>query len=298
MRTGNDYTVKIVKIVKPEDSNLVELMKAEHLIGTSVDHPVIRKVFELRLMRQRLRVRGAILFLEYVPGLTLSDKEFQATMDEALRIFGEVAKGLQAMHLAGWVHADLKPNNILVTPDGLVKIIDLGQSARIHQAKAKIQGTIDYMAPEQVQRKQLDQRTDVFGLGAALHKLVTGRPIATEMNQTVSVHSQSLIGRRVEEVRESTMHGLPTCVSRLINDCCQQDPAARIMDMSSLIERIELARTILAKVGENGVPAGSVKVGAAAAAAATSAASLDDELIIPPDLMGGDDDLDVDELLS
>jgi serine/threonine-protein kinase len=219
-------------------------------------------------------------------------------MDEALRIFGEVAKGLQAMHLAGWVHADLKPNNILVTPDGLVKIIDLGQSARIHQAKAKIQGTIDYMAPEQVQRKQLDQRTDVFGLGAALHKLVTGRPIATEMNQTVSVHSQSLIGRRVEEVRESTMHGLPTCVSRLINDCCQQDPAARIMDMSSLIERIELARTILAKVGENGVPAGSVKVGAAAAAAATSAASLDDELIIPPDLMGGDDDLDVDELLS
>jgi serine/threonine-protein kinase len=250
MRTGQDYTVKIVKIVKPEDASFIDLLKAEHAIGTTIDHGVIRKVYELRLLRQRFRVRGAILFLEYVNGLPVGDKEFRPALDELLRVFGEAARGLHAMHAAGWVHADLKPNNILVSADGVVKIIDLGQSARIHEAKARVQGTIDYMAPEQVQRGKLDQRTDVFGLGATLHKVLTGKAIATGMNQTVSMHSQSLVGRRISDLRESTMHDLPTCVSRLIDDCCQGEPASRIADMTALMQRIELARTILASRAE------------------------------------------------
>lgn len=245
MRTGQDYTVKIVKIVKPEDSSFIDLLKAEHAIGSSIDHRVIRKVYELRLLRQRFRVRGAILFLEYVNGMPMSDKEFRRPIDEILRIFAEAAHGLHAMHLAGWVHADLKPNNILVTADGVVKLIDLGQSAKIHEAKPRVQGTIDYMAPEQVNRGTLDHRTDVFGLGATLHRVVTGKAIATEMNQTVSMHSASLVGRRVSEIRESTMHDLPACVARLIDDCCRNDPKDRIMDMPAVIERIDLARTIL-----------------------------------------------------
>ena len=245
MRTGGDYTVKIVKILKPEDASFIDLLKAEYAIGSTIDHRVIRKVYELRLLRQRFRVRGAILFLEYVNGVPLSDKEFRPPMDEVLRIFSEVAHGLHAMHLAGWVHADLKPNNILVTPDGVVKLIDLGQSAKIHEAKPRVQGTIDYMAPEQVQRGTLDHRTDVFGLGATLHRVLTGRAIATEMNQTVSMHSASLVGRRISEIRESTMDELPTCVSRLIEDCCRSEPRDRIPDMPAMIERIDLARTIL-----------------------------------------------------
>ncbi len=251
MRTGRDYTIKIVKIVKPEDASFIELLKAEYAIGSSIDHPVIRKVYELRFLRQRLRVRGAILFLEYVNGAALGDKEFRPTLDETLRIFGESARGLHAMHLAGWVHADLKPNNILVSQDGAVKIIDLGQSARIHEAKVRVQGTIDYMAPEQGQRGTLDQRTDVFGLGATLHRVVTGKVVATEMNQTVSMHSQSNVGRRIDQVRESAVRELPTCISRLIDDCCQSEPAARIADMPGLIERIELARVILASRPES-----------------------------------------------
>ncbi len=246
MRTGQDYTVKIVKIVKPEDAGFIELLKAENAIGSTIDHPVIRKVYELRLLRQRFRVRGAILFLEYVNGSPLGDKEFRRPLDEVLAIFGQAAGGLHAMHVAGWVHADLKPNNILVSQDGAVKIIDLGQSARIHEAKARVQGTIDYMAPEQVQRGKLDQRTDVFGLGATLHKVLIGKAIATEMNQTVSMHSQSLVGRRISEIREATVHELPTCVTRLIDDCCHPDPSSRIADMPAVIQRIELARTILA----------------------------------------------------
>lgn len=247
MRTGRDYTVKIVKVAKPEDAGFVELLKAEHAIGTAVDHPVIRKVFELRLMRQRLRLRGAILFMEYVHGIPMSAKEFKAPLVEVLRLFEQVAEGLHAMHLAGFVHADLKPNNIMVTPEHHVKLIDLGQSAPIHQAKARIQGTIDYIAPEQVSRGVLDQRTDVFGLGAALHRVVTGKPVLTEMNQTVGPHSENLIGKRVEEIREPALESLPASLARLINDCCQTEPARRISDMPTLIERMRLARSVLEK---------------------------------------------------
>lgn len=256
MRTGKDYTVKIVKVVRPEDAGFIELLRAEHAIGSSVEHPVIRKVFELRTMRHRLRVRGAILFMEYVDGVSLADKEFQRSLEGTLEVFAEAARGLHAMHQAGYVHADLKPGNILVTPDDAVKLIDLGQSAKIHEAKQRIQGTIDYMAPEQVQRGPLDQRTDVFGLGATLHKVLTGSPIPTEMNQTISMHSQSLVGRRIAEIRESTMHELPACVARLVDDCCQSDPDDRFVDMPALIERLGLACTILNKRSANGTRKG------------------------------------------
>lgn len=247
MRTGKDYAVKYVKLVNPEDAGFIELLKAEYAIGSVIDHPIIRKVFELRMLRRRLRIHGAILFMEYVEGVPLSDKDFQRPLDEVLRIFTEVAMGLKAMHDAGFVHADLKPNNILVTSDDDVKLIDLGQSAKINRAKPRVQGTIDYMAPEQVRREKLDQRTDVFGLGACLHKMLTGSPIKTKMNQNLSVSSQGLVGKRVDGGNESTLQELPRAVVRLIEDCCQPDPAHRIADMPTLAERFTLARMTLKK---------------------------------------------------
>lgn len=247
MRTGKDYAVKIVKLSKPEDASYIELMRAEHAIGSTVDHPTLRKTFELRMMRQRLRVRGAVLFMEFVDGLAMSDKEFKPPVEELLGMFEEAALGYHAMHVAGYVHADIKPNNIMVMPNGRVKLIDFGQSHKLNEAKHRVQGTIDYMAPEQAQRGKLDQRTDVFGLGAALHRVLTGKPVRTEMNQTVSMHSQSLVGKRIDEIRHAVTEELPTCIARLIDDSCQTRPEDRIPDMQSLAERLRLARAIVTK---------------------------------------------------
>jgi serine/threonine-protein kinase len=247
MRTGQDYAVKIVKLLSPEDAGFIDLLRTEYAIGTTVDHPVIRKVFELRMLRRRFRVHGAILFMKYVPGISIADREFNRSIDEILRIFAQVAQGLKAMHDAGYVHADLKPTNILVTADGAVKLIDLGQSSRINQAKQRIQGTIDYMAPEQVQRGILDARTDVFGLGATLHKVLTGVAIRTEMNQTITLYSQNLVGKRLSETNGAVMKELHPTVVKLISDCCQYQASERIRDMPGVIDRIELARVILAR---------------------------------------------------
>ncbi len=294
MRTGKDYTVKIIKIAKPEDASFVELLKAEHAIGTAVDHPVVRKIYELRIMRQRLRVRGAILFMEYIDGIAMSEKEFNRPLVDVVRLFIPVAEGLRAMHQQGFVHADLKPNNILVAEGDQVKLIDLGQSCKIREAKPRIQGTIDYIAPEQVSRGVLDERTDVFGLAAALHRVVTGKAVATEMNRRVTVNSQGLIGKRVSDVDQTATEGMPACVVRFIEDCCQDSPEDRLPHMNAVIERLKLAEAILSKQ-EPGDDAGSNSPPPTAASVSSRPV---DPLLEELGLTDPDDSFDLDDMPS
>jgi eukaryotic-like serine/threonine-protein kinase len=148
------------------------------------------------------------------------------------------------------VHADLKPGNILVTSDHEVKLIDFGQASAINQPKRRVQGTIDYMAPEQAARQMLDARTDVFGLGATLHRVFTGRPVATEMNQCLDVHSLGRIGVRVEDNAAAALDSLPPVLSKLIDDCCAKEPVRRPRDMREFIERCRIVRVVLAKQQE------------------------------------------------
>ncbi|MCH8149103.1 MAG: serine/threonine protein kinase [Planctomycetes bacterium] len=295
MRTGKDYAVKIVKVRKPEDNSFLELLKAEHAIGSTLRHPILREIYELRLMRQRLRVRGGILFMEYVDAIAMSDKEFSRPMIDVLQLMREVAHGLHAMHMAGYVHADLKPNNILVTREDTVKLIDLGQSSVMHEAKPRVQGSIDFMAPEQAQRGVLDQRTDVFGLGAALHRVFTGEPVATEMNQTVNLHSQSLVGKRVSEIRDRQDVELPTCISRLIDDCCQADPDGRIADMPTVVERINLAIAILSKQQPQDSASRKQTKKVRESKKTNESDALDDTILQELGLENRDDSLDLDE---
>lgn len=245
MRSGKDYAIKVVKVRQPEDMKIVDLMRDEHVVGSAIDHPVIRKTYEFRPLRRLTRVHGALLFMEYVAGTPLSDRNLSMPLDETLRVFARVGEGLAAMHRAGFVHADLKPGNILVTADGEVKLIDFGQSSRLGEAKPRVQGTIDYMAPEQATQGRLDQRTDVFGLGATLHRVLTGKPVPTEMNKTVNPHSQRLLGKRREATPQMELSGMPTCVARFIESCCQTSMDARLSDMTAVIQTLELARSIV-----------------------------------------------------
>ncbi len=247
MRSGKDYAIKTAKVRSPEDIKVIELMRDEYTVGSRVDHPVVRKVYEFRLIRQRLRTRGALLFMEYVPGISMSDKSFKASLADVLQMFSRVAEGLAAMHRAGFVHADLKPGNIIVTPEADVKLIDLGQSCKLGDVKPRIQGTIDYMAPEQAQRATIDQRTDVFGLGATLHRVLTGKPVPTEMNQTVNPHSHRLLGKRVEEAPQPVLTELPLPVAKLIDECCRSAPDERPSDITKVLQRLVLAHAVLTK---------------------------------------------------
>jgi serine/threonine protein kinase len=247
LNTGTLYTIKHVKVHSPEDMRLIDQMRDEHTCGSTLDHPVLRKTFELRYIRRRLRLKAALLFMEYVDGETLSECGQRYGLIELLKIIETAADGLAAMHKGGFVHADLKPGNILIMANDQVKLIDFGQSSPIYQAKTRVQGTIDYMAPEQAARQHLDARTDVFGLGATLHRVLTGKPVATEMNQQVDIHSLGRLGMRADDNKQPSLEGFPAVVVKLITDCCQRLPEKRPKDMAELIDRCKMARVILAK---------------------------------------------------
>ena len=239
------YTVKYIKVHTPEDMKFLDQLKDEHTTGTSVDHPIVRRVFELRYVRRRLRIKAALLFMEYVEGMAMNSSDYAYPMVDTLEFFARAAEGIGAIHEAGFVHADLKPGNLLITPQHRVKVIDLGQSCPINTAKSRVQGTIHYMAPEQAACKVVDARTDVFGLGATLYRVVTGATIATEMNRSLGVHAPGLLGMRMDELETAHEVDLPQSVERLIAECCAKDPADRPKDMAEFAEHARMARAIL-----------------------------------------------------
>jgi serine/threonine-protein kinase len=245
LETGEYRAAKYVPFNAGDENKFIDQLKAEQLTAQAMTHPVLREVYDLRHIRKRLRLQASVLMMEYVDGYPLSSRGIRPIMSELLTWFRDVAEGLRAMHLAGYVHADLKPGNIMINSEGKVKLIDFGQSSPMHQAKGRVQGTIDYMAPEQARGAVLDQRTDVFGLGAALYRILTLQPISTEMNRTAGLHAPTRIGKRRSEFQKPTQVEAPTCVMRFIDDCIRDDPVERISDMRAVINRIDLTLAIL-----------------------------------------------------
>jgi len=145
--------------------------------------------------------------------------------------------GLNAMHQRGFVHCDIKPNNILINKTGSIKIIDLGQSCRIGTIKSRIQGTPDYIAPEQVKRKSLTPKTDIFNLGATMYWALTGKNVPTlipKKQKTVGLYEpqRCLAPHQIKSQ-------LPVPLSMLVMDCVKNDPAERPSNMVDIISGLD-----------------------------------------------------------
>src|SRR5262245_56350401 len=133
-RTKQVWALKHVVKNSEKDQRFLEQVEQEYAVGSRLDHPNVRKVERLVKHRKRLRVCGVTLVMELVDGQTL-DERVPPTHSQSVRIFHQVALGLSHMHARGFVHADIKPNNILVTDDNRVKIIDLGQGCPVGTVK-------------------------------------------------------------------------------------------------------------------------------------------------------------------
>jgi len=145
--------------------------------------------------------------------------------------------GLNAMHQHGFVHCDIKPNNILMDKSGSIKIIDLGQSCKIGTVKQRIQGTPDYIAPEQVKRRPLGPKTDIFNLGATMYWALTGKHAPT------LIPKKNKLGLPVTEPRRAPHEikkGLPIGISKLVMDCIENDPVKRPSNMMAVTSRLDL----------------------------------------------------------
>ena len=235
-QTGNMFALKRVVKRQSEDVRYFQQALGEYNIGVQLDHPVVRRIYRLRRIRKLLSLKEIHLFMEFCEGVTVQE-ERPASVREVVRIFSEVADALRYMNAKGFVHADIKPNNILVGPKGEIKIIDLGQSCTIGTVKDRIQGTPDFIAPEQVNRQPLDSRTDVYNFAAALYWALTGRAIPTALPQ----QGPTTLKTDVKYIPpEEHNKDVPLALSKLITDCIEPQPARRPDSMRIVCSRLSL----------------------------------------------------------
>ncbi len=169
---STNYALKVVPI-GPDDQKFLEQAEHEFRVGQMLDHPSLIKVYALESVKDWLfRVRKVHLLIEYVNGKTL-DTVQGLRVPQLLQVFVKVSSALVHMHRRGAYHADLKPNNILLSRAGDVKIIDYGLAWIKGESKDRVQGTPEYMAPETHKHKLVNERTDIFNFGATLYRMLT-----------------------------------------------------------------------------------------------------------------------------
>jgi eukaryotic-like serine/threonine-protein kinase len=171
---GKRYALKVVRKQDPEDEVYVQQAMTEFEAAKKLNHPAIAKVFDCRTKKAWFKVTGVELLLEYVDGKTLDEIE-APELNQLVLIFCQVASALTHMHRRGVYHGDLKPGNIMLAKNGQVKLIDFGTAWVRGQDKNRIQGTPNFIAPEQATEKVVDEKTDVYNLGATMYRMFTGR---------------------------------------------------------------------------------------------------------------------------
>ena len=220
-------------------SDLRERLRSEARLAGGLTHPGIATIYALEEIDDEL-----YMACEFVPGSTLRDllKSGPVPIDEVVNIGLQLAKALAEAHTHGVVHRDLKPENAIMTPSGVVKILDFGLARDEHSAQERltltgvIVGTPAYLAPEQVRGETADFRTDLYALGLLLYELAAG------INPFVDKSLTGTIARIVEQdplplsaVQPQSVAGL----DRIVQVCLHKDPARRYKSTRELIADLE-----------------------------------------------------------
>ncbi len=239
--TGELKALKHVIRQDGQDKRMIEQVENEHDIARQIDHPYIRKVYEIKRIKKMLQVREVIMLMEYCPGISLEQGPSHSLLD-LLLVFRMVADGINGMHTAGILHCDLKPNNIIISDNGGIRIIDLGQSCPVGTVKTRIQGTPDYIAPEQVRRRPLSRQTDVFNLGATMYWALTGKHIPTMIPKQTTQEGGISIDTSVQPPPSPNQlkPKIPVGISNLIMECVRKKTADRPENMNDLISRLDI----------------------------------------------------------
>lgn len=198
--SSRHFAMKILLPEKVRDPELRELLFHEADVGLKLAHPNIIKI--VKVVKEP---KEAYFVMEFFPAGSLKGrmmkKEDDFIREKALDIFKQTATGLAYMHGCGWVHRDIKPDNILVNSAGEVRLIDFAITERIKKGfmakllhrRGKPQGTRSYMSPEQIRDEVIDGRADIYSYGATLYEVVSGRPPFRGLNP------QDLLDKQIKE---------------------------------------------------------------------------------------------------
>jgi len=182
---GKVFAAKFVSVSTEEDLRVTTHLENEFKVLTALHAhkgealPIIIRPVAFKKIKQLFKVRAAYIIMERAAGRSLFDYG-EYSIAQVLTIFRQVCLALEHMHSVGYVHADLKPQNILVDGNLKVKLIDFGFAAKIGQKLTAYKGTFGYLAPEQAGGR-LSEKTDVYNLGAALYRVLTGENMPSIM---------------------------------------------------------------------------------------------------------------------
>jgi serine/threonine protein kinase len=240
--TGRRVAVKALVPEMAADPVQRKLLEHELKVGKSLGHPTV-----IRL--ERLSLEGGLphLVMELFPHPDL--KKQIAAPDDTLaprlqRIVMETAIALDHVHSRGWVHRDVKPENLLVAPDGQVKLIDLaiatraaGTLGRLLGGKTQPQGSPSYMAPEQIRGEPLDARADIYSFGCVLFELIAGRPPfqAANVNDLLNKHV-SAPGPNVDAINPAASTSVVEFLQRLL----AKQPSRRPGSMQQVLAQLRV----------------------------------------------------------
>ena len=224
--------VKVLKQEFSENANFVSKFRIEAQAAAGLMHPNIVNVYDVG------EENGIYyIVMELVEGITLKkyiEKKARLTYKEAVSIAIQVSMGIEAAHNNHIIHRDIKPQNIIISKEGKVKVTDFGiaKAATSNTITSNVMGSVHYTSPEQARGGYSDEKSDIYSLGITLFEMLTGRvPFNGETTVAIAIkHIQEEMVSPKEFVPE-----IPTSVESIVLKCCQKSPDRRYQTMQELI---------------------------------------------------------------
>ena len=247
-----DVAVKVLREQYAEDGGFVERFRREALSVASLSHPNIVQVYD----RGVSEYGRYFIAMEYVPGGTLMERierDGPLPPDAALDVAVQVADALGAAHERGLIHRDVKPQNVLVSASGDVKVADFGiaraAAADVLSATSVVLGTARYMSPEQAMGEPVGPASDLYSLGVVLYEMLTGEvPFEADTPVAVSMKHVNEPPSAPKGIRGEIPEEVNAVVLRLL----AKDPGARYASAAALVADLGRAAEGLPPVGETG----------------------------------------------
>ena len=272
---GRTVAIKILKDEYMGDPGFLERFRAEARHAALVNHEGIASVFDYGEENG-----SAFLVMELVPGEALStilERETSLSTDKTLDIVAQTSAALQAAHAAGLVHRDIKPGNLLITPDGRVKITDFGIARIADQvpltATGQVMGTVQYLSPEQASGHPASPATDIYSLGIVAYESLAGKRPFTGESQVAIAMAQ--INEQAPPLPATVAQPVQNFVSAMIAKKPEERPgsAATVARAATALRRGDLAAAASAVPAIAGGEAGDDVTQLLTAGGATAAAT-------------------------
>lgn len=229
---GRFVAIKVLKAEFSEDMNFVTKFRTEAQSAAGLEHPNIVNIYDVGSEKGM-----HYIVMEYVEGITLKtyiEKKGQLSFKEAVSIAIQVGRGIEAAHGKGIIHRDIKPQNIMISTEGKVKVTDFGiaRAASGNTISSDVMGSVHYSSPEQARNGFVDGKSDIYSLGIVMYEMVTGR-VPFDGDTTVAVAIQHL---QEEMVTPSAYApNLPISMEKIILKCTQKNADRRYESMTALL---------------------------------------------------------------